>query len=257
MEDKKRVLERIGHVMRMENGRVTKAVVLGWYEGRSKMAEEKRKTILYWKKILKEAGIDETNIERLTADRNKWKSLVAERMSQLDKWERQRGHRYEWKEREERMSRNVRRTNELKCRYEWCGKVCKSRVGLMMHEKRMHRVVEERVWFECSEYGRECDTQGARKNHERTCGGGMSGGARRECENCNEWVTKANYARHRRMCLNEERMERDGGVRGKTKDCERCSRVLSVANMARHLRGCQVWDPGGGAKPSRALNGGR
>ena len=121
-----------------------------------------------------------------------------------------------------------------------------------MHEKRMHRVVEERVRFECSECGRECDTQGARKNHERTCGGGMSG--RRECENCNEWVTKANYARHRRMCLNEERMERDGGVRGKTKDCERCSRVLSVANMARHLRGCRVWDPGGG---SQALDRGR
>ena len=30
----RRVLERIGHVMRMENDRLTKAVVLGWWEGR-------------------------------------------------------------------------------------------------------------------------------------------------------------------------------------------------------------------------------
>ena len=61
------------------------------------------------------------------------------------------------------MSRNVRRANELKCRYEWCGKECKSRAGLTMHEKRMHRVVKERVQFECSKCGRECDTQGAKR----------------------------------------------------------------------------------------------
>ena len=37
----RRVLERIGHVMRMENDRLPKAVVLGWWEGlegRGKMA---------------------------------------------------------------------------------------------------------------------------------------------------------------------------------------------------------------------------
>ena len=77
----KRVLERIGHVLRMDNGRVTKAVVLGWYEGlegKSKMAGKKRKTVLYWRKIMKEAGIDDTDAERLTEDRKKWKSLVTE-----------------------------------------------------------------------------------------------------------------------------------------------------------------------------------
>ena len=47
----RRVLERIGHVMRMENDRLTKAVVLGWWEGlegRGKMA--RRKTVLYWRR---------------------------------------------------------------------------------------------------------------------------------------------------------------------------------------------------------------
>ena len=29
-------------------------------------------------------------------------------------------------------------------RYEGCGKVCRNKAGLVMHEKRMHRVNEER-----------------------------------------------------------------------------------------------------------------
>lgn len=50
----KRVLERIGHVMRMDNDRQVKAVVLGWYEGLegvSKVPGKKRKTVLYWKRL--------------------------------------------------------------------------------------------------------------------------------------------------------------------------------------------------------------
>ena len=46
----KRVYERIGHVMRMGNERITKAMVLGWYEGLEgtrKMVGKKRKTVLY------------------------------------------------------------------------------------------------------------------------------------------------------------------------------------------------------------------
>ena len=42
----KRVLERIGHVVRMGNDRLVKAMVFGWYEGsegKSKMKGRKRK----------------------------------------------------------------------------------------------------------------------------------------------------------------------------------------------------------------------
>ena len=94
-----RVLERVGHVMRMGNERMTKAVVLGWYEqleGRPKMAGRKRKTVLYWKKILKEAGEDWTNVELRTSDRVVWKEVVKKRMDHLHTWERQRGHKYQW-----------------------------------------------------------------------------------------------------------------------------------------------------------------
>ena len=57
----KRVLERIGHVMRMGNERLTKAMVLGWWEGlegRDKMKGRKRKTVLYWKRVMQDAGMD-------------------------------------------------------------------------------------------------------------------------------------------------------------------------------------------------------
>ena len=53
----KRVLERIGHVARMGNERLTKAMVFGWYErleGTRKVKGRKRKTVLYWKRLMKE-----------------------------------------------------------------------------------------------------------------------------------------------------------------------------------------------------------
>ena len=46
----KRVLERVGHVMRMKDESLTKVAVLGWYkklEGISKAPGKKRKSVLY------------------------------------------------------------------------------------------------------------------------------------------------------------------------------------------------------------------
>ena len=85
----KRVLERIGHVMRMDDERMTKGVVLGWMEELEKWEKKPgrtRKTTFYWKKLLKEAGIDFTEIGKLTADRKEWKRRVNERMKHLGKY---------------------------------------------------------------------------------------------------------------------------------------------------------------------------
>ena len=55
----KRVLERIGHVMRMEDGRMTKAVVLGWWDELEEIprvvggGQRRRKTVLYLRKLLR------------------------------------------------------------------------------------------------------------------------------------------------------------------------------------------------------------
>ena len=74
----KKVLERVGHVMRTKDESLTKVAVLGWYkklEGVSKAPGKKRKTVLFWKRILSEASIDWTDVGRLESDRSRWKKL--------------------------------------------------------------------------------------------------------------------------------------------------------------------------------------
>ena len=257
----KRVYERIGHVMRMDDERVVKAVVLGWYEeleAESKMPGRKKKTVLYWKRLLREAGVDWTDIERRTKDRDGWRKFVRERMERLYLWEKQMGHKYEWRDGEERVQRSECVVEEevegggFLCRYEGCGKVCKSGGGRTIHEKRMHRVSEARVRFVCDLCQCEFMTEGNRKAHRGTCTGGGRTDSTRQCGGCGVWVSRSNYARHVRGCRGGSEAvarssETGGGRRG---PCPRCATVLSVANMARHLRRCRlVWDPGGEPRP--------
>ena len=125
----KRVLERIGHVMRMDDSRQVKAAVLGWMEdleNYEKRPGKKRKTILYWKKLIKEAGLDVTKIDILTKDKDEWRGLVRERMRHLERWERAGGKRTT----EERGERNITRVDtEDDLIYEWegCGRQFKSK----------------------------------------------------------------------------------------------------------------------------------
>ena len=257
----KRVYERIGHVMRMKDERLVKAAVLGWYEGlqsERKMPGRKRKTVLYWKRMLCEAGCDWTDVERLTNDREEWKKVVNEHMDRADVWERQKGHRYNWNVGEQSVERSagnrvngVRDAEGYECRYDGCGKVCKSVAGRTIHEKRMHRVSDARVRFVCDRCMNEFMTEGNRKEHERTCTGGGRVGDRRECGVCGRWVSRSNYARHVRGCGGEAEQRRGGGL-GRRAPCQRCGRQLLASNMARHLGSCRVWDPGG----SRALDEG-
>ena len=58
---------------------------------------------MYWKRLLKEAGIDWTRIEGLTKDRKEWKQVVRDRMNYLEEWERRGGNKVD----EDRGSRNV------------------------------------------------------------------------------------------------------------------------------------------------------
>ena len=131
----KRTLERIGHiVMRMGDDRLVKAVVLGWVdklEEWGRITGGRRKTILYWKKLLREAGIDWTRIGRLTADRKEWKRIVKERRAHLAKWEESKGHSWQGPAIERNVTKEDRREFVFVC--EVCGKVCKSKAGLTIH----------------------------------------------------------------------------------------------------------------------------
>ena len=83
----KRTLERIGRVIRMGDESMTKSVVLGWLEKLERWPRQKgrkRKTVRFWEKLLREAGIDWTNLDELTKDRKEWRKLVTERMAILE-----------------------------------------------------------------------------------------------------------------------------------------------------------------------------
>ena len=78
------------------------------------------------------------------------------------KWDRQRGHRFECGEGEGDIPRSV---VNLVRRYEGCGRVCKNKRRLALHQKRMHRAADERVGFSCERYGMGMETEGAKVNH--------------------------------------------------------------------------------------------
>ena len=67
---------------------------------------------------------------------------------------------------------------ELRCRYEGSGKVCRNKTGLVMHEKRMHRVNEEKSRLKCERCGRGFEEEGQRVSYVRSCMGGAFGRGR-------------------------------------------------------------------------------
>ena len=249
----KRSLERIGHVLRMKNDRGTKAAILGWLrtlENYNKTPGKKRKTILYWKKLLKEAGIDWTTAGEVAQDRDRWKQLVTKRIKLLDEWDHQKGNMVTGPP----IQRNVPRSEEgnpLECNFPGCNKVCKSRGGLAIHKRRMHDEEKQKLDFRCPKCGASFKSENTMINHSKQCGGAVASREDlRRCEKCNREVSKSNIARHRRACTagegsggarGEVRHDNPGGARVYVpvqKPCPRCGRVLSATNMARHLRGC-------------------
>ena len=193
----------------------------------------------------------------------------------LELWERQQGHKYDWVRQEVKVDRNLVQNwrvnvEGFRCYWEGCGKICKSRAGLVVHQKRMHRLAEDRVRFNCDRCGTGLETEGARKNHMETCGGGVEmEGNRRECHKCRRGISKGNYATHVRSCRvvwdpggqegqvegNNGRGEIDVGeelgrtFRTRRVICNFCLREQSAANLARHQRGCGGREPEGDRVP--------
>ena len=257
----KRTLERIGHIMRMEEGRMTKKVVLGWFEELEKWKKtpgKKRKTLFYWKKLLREAGIDWTEIQKETQDRETWKSRVKERMNHLEKFEQQQGHHYEWGPNEETLTRNsqTRRPEEgdLRCDVEGCGKLCKSKAGLTIHKRWIHE--PPRKNFECPLCTKHFTAEANLLNHVKRCEG------EREvrpgvvaCGVCGAEILRNNIARHRRThearagtAGQAEEAREDRGqpstssVPGRARvyvanraPCPICGVEQSTTNMRRHI----------------------
>ena len=89
------MLERLDHVLRMDDSRQTKTAVLGWYSGLEDIGKtkvRKGKTILFWKRLLKEARVSWIEAGGLDQNRDKWKNMVMERMQHLAEWEERKGN---------------------------------------------------------------------------------------------------------------------------------------------------------------------
>ena len=231
----KRVLERMGHVCRMEDERMVKAVTFGWMEDLEdlpKVPGRKRKTFLYWRKIVKEAGLDPTKMAELTSDRKGWKAKVKTRMKHLEKWEKNAGHRIP----EEQGERNQRVVEEdiFRCTWDGCGKICKSKAGLTTHKSRIHQVSRQKVIFKCDLCEENFKAKANLENHMKSCDGIKAVNQdQRKCSNCDKIVSSSNFARHRKTCRGEIEVERPQS-NNKRGPCNICGKILLLANIARH-----------------------
>ena len=234
----RRVLERIGHVMRMDDTRMTKACVLGWMkelEGFQKPTGKNRKTVSYWKKLLREAGIDTTDMARLTGDRREWKGLVRDRMKHVSEWERSRGHLWQGNV----MERNEPPIPEVVFACRVCGKVCKSKGGLVNHRRRMHEISAAKKMFKCDACGLEVKKQSDLSNHAKVCGGAVASAQGKIKCLCGREYSKSYFAKHRRNCDKWNDAHPDAGApapRAPRAPCDKCGRWMRKDNMARHSR---------------------
>ena len=94
MEVRKRVLQCIGHVLRKENDRPTKAAVFGWLTDLEQHAKQRgkfRKTTFNWKQLISDSRWDRKNIDDKAKDRHLGKKLVKKKVRHLKTWGRNKG----------------------------------------------------------------------------------------------------------------------------------------------------------------------
>ena len=130
----KRVLERIGHVMRMDDERLVKAATLGWMEsleGQEKVAGKKNKTMLYWRKVIMNVGLDTTEIGSGTKDRKEWKAFVKRRTRDIQEYDESKGNQYSG-EPKKRSEKNEAGEDDLTCKI--CRKYARAKVDLQTTE---------------------------------------------------------------------------------------------------------------------------
>ena len=237
----KRALERLGHIMRMEDDRQVKAVTLGWLEdleNHDKMPGKKRKTVLYWKRLVKEAGLDCSKIGALTKDRKEWKRIVNKRMKHLKEWEQKGGKATL----ETRGVRNqTQEQDSLRCDWEGCDMIAKSKAGLTIHRKRMHEQSKQKVTFTCELCTEVFKQKANLLNHKKACTGlKASKEGYKKCDKCLAEFAKKSFNQHYKKCTAAEPSERPTvtaeqyvSERG---ECDLCGKSISLSNMSRHKR---------------------
>ena len=258
-------LERIGHIARMSDERLVKQTTMGWIrrlETGKKPRKRKMTTLSYWHKLLKEANIETHDVERIAMDRAKWKNMVKNRMRHIEQFEKQQGYQYRRQEDEELIERRsqyeIQNTN--KCKYEGCCRTFRTKAGLVIHQKRLHRTIETATTFRCHKCNSEFRQEATLKNHSKVCKGEKIEGDRKECKICNNLVGRTNYARHVRRCRERNNLQEERAATERRSEqthaltarkyvskrtvCTYCGANVTATNLARHQksRACMASD---------------
>ena len=151
---------------------------------------------MYWKKLLKEGGMDKTRIGKLTSNRKEWKLLVKARIKHIERWEERGGKMNQ----EERGERNQIREIQDSFDCDECGEKMRSKAGLINHIKRTHEISSQKETFKCDRCNKIYKYQGNLVNHSRICEGGTVQADNRKCTTCNKEYHYKNFARHKKTC---------------------------------------------------------
>ena len=240
-------LMRMGHILRMSDDRLVKQAVLGWNQDLEDLHRSRKKrqtTVGYWRRLLKEAGVEVESVEKLVLNRKEWKEMIQNRMRFLQSFDEQKGKKYEKKPGEVDI---IERSQEKKedqiiCIYEGCGRFFRTKAGLTIHQKRTHRSTDKAPNFTCSKCGKNFKQEGAWKNHHNHCRGSRVEGKKKECRICKKWLIGSNLARHMRTAHGAKTEEGTSNeatarvYRAKYVVCDECGKTVSAANLARHQR---------------------
>ena len=90
-------LIRLGHILRLPDESLVKQALLGWLTTLEDKVKAKKKTLMiipYWRRLIKEAGMEANMIEELTSNRLDWKERVKKRQLHMQEYERQQRKTY-------------------------------------------------------------------------------------------------------------------------------------------------------------------
>ena len=136
----KRRLRWIGHVARMEDGRIPKDMLYGELATGSRPAG--RPTLRYkdvCKSDLRAGDIAPTDLEALTADRNVWRLTTK---SAAVKIEQKLKEQHEMKRQRRRVRAASDTLDDTAFVCPTCKKTCRSRIGLYSHSRRCSSITE-------------------------------------------------------------------------------------------------------------------
>ena len=162
-------LMRMGHILRMSDDKIVKQAVLGWnqdLENLKKSRKKRQTTVGYWRRLLKEAGVEVQSVEKLVMNRKEWKEMIQNRMKFLQSFGEQKGKKYAKKPDEldivERSQE--KKEDQIRCIYQGCGRFFRTKAGLTLHQKRIHREINEAPTLTCNKCGKISN----RKGHGKT-----------------------------------------------------------------------------------------